>query len=90
MAPSPQNVSATRGSRRRLNASAAPTTTGQRSPSIETSGETVDATLVDLVSRSSYPFPGNLWYALVEPDPVAPELAGVTAYRDGILLATTG
>ena len=40
MAPSPQKVIATRGSPRRLKASAAPTTSGQRLPSIETSGKT--------------------------------------------------
>ena len=39
-APSPRNVIATRGSPRRLKASAAPATTGTRSPSIETSGKT--------------------------------------------------
>ena len=39
-APSPRNVSATRGSPRRANASAAPTVTDARSPSIETSGKT--------------------------------------------------
>src|SRR6266576_678014 len=39
-APSPRKVSPTCGSPRRLKASAAPTTTGQRLPSIETSGKT--------------------------------------------------